>query len=52
MLVQLVVPQPRVKLAGLVTVNIGTPTEAVTCTDFVDLHPVKLFTDSAQKVPG
>jgi len=41
-----------VKLVGLVTVKIGTPTDAVTCTDLVDLHPVKLFTDSPQYTPG
>jgi len=51
-LVMLVVEQPMVKLLLLVTVNMGTPTEAVTCTDLVDLQPVRLLMDSNQYTPG
>jgi hypothetical protein len=52
MLVTLFVPHPMVKLVGLVIVNCGTPTEAVTCTDFELQHPVMLSQSLIQYTPG
>ena len=51
-LVILLVEQPMVKLVELVTVNIGTPTEAVTFTDLVTEQPVTRSVPIPQYTPG
>lgn len=51
-LVTLLVEQPTVKLVELVTVNIGTPTDAVTFTDLVTGHPVTRSVPIPQYIPG